>query len=225
MKTCSKCRCSKPLSEFYFCSARADKRGNYCKLCASQSAKQFAKDNLPAIRERRRNNPKPHREAVRKYRAANREQINEGAVARYWEDPEKSRKYHSEWNKANRPSRRKAENAKYHANLPFKILKILRARIGTVLKRAGNLKKSTKTVELLGAPWVWVEAHLESLFKPGMTWENHGPVWHIDHIRPCASFDLTDPEQQKMCFHWTNLQPLFAQDNLRKSDKYDPQTA
>ena len=45
--------------------------------------------------------------------------------------------------------------------------------------------------------------------------------WHIDHIRPCASFDLTDPEQQKQCFHYTNLQPLWAEDNLRKSDKWE----
>lgn len=69
---------------------------------------------------------------------------------------------------------------------------------------------------------MWVEVHLESLFKTGMSWENYGPVWHVDHIKPCALFDLTDPEQQRICFHWTNLQPLFALDNMRKSDSYDP---
>lgn len=62
--------------------------------------------------------------------------------------------------------------------------------------------------------------HLESKFKPGMSWKNYGPVWHIDHIKPCAKFDLTDPAQQRECFHWTNLQPLFALENLQKSDKY-----
>ena len=56
-------------------------------------------------------------------------------------------------------------------------------------------------------------------FAPGMTWDNYGE-WHIDHVRPCASFDLTDPEQQKQCFHWTNLQPLWAEDNLKKSHKW-----
>ena len=50
-----------------------------------------------------------------------------------------------------------------------------------------------------------------------MTWQNYGDGWHIDHIHPCAAFDLTDPEQQKACFHWSNLQPLWAIDNFRKS--------
>lgn len=63
----------------------------------------------------------------------------------------------------------------------------------------------------------WI--YLESKFEPGMTRENYGKVWHIDHIMPCAIFDLTKPEHQKRCFHFSNLQPLFAEDNRRKSDK------
>jgi len=53
-----------------------------------------------------------------------------------------------------------------------------------------------------------------------MSWDNYGSYWHIDHIRPCASFDLTDPEQQKDCFDFTNLQPLEAKENIRKGAKY-----
>ena len=51
-----------------------------------------------------------------------------------------------------------------------------------------------------------------------MTKENYG-LWHVDHIIPCASFDLTDPKQQKICFHWSNLQPLKAIDNLKKGTR------
>ena len=56
-----------------------------------------------------------------------------------------------------------------------------------------------------------------------MTWENHGEVWEIDHINPCASFDLTDIKQQKQCFHYTNLQPLFKTTEIAKSFGYNDQ--
>jgi hypothetical protein len=61
--------------------------------------------------------------------------------------------------------------------------------------------------------------YIESLFLEDMSWDNYGK-WHIDHIRPCSSFDLSDNEQQKICFNYKNLQPLWAEDNLKKSDKW-----
>ena len=65
-----------------------------------------------------------------------------------------------------------------------------------------------------------LKLHLENQFVDGMNWNNYGKNgWHIDHIKPCASFDLTDPKQQKICFHYTNLQPLWAIDNLIKHSK------
>jgi hypothetical protein len=81
--------------------------------------------------------------------------------------------------------------------------------------------KAYKSQELLGASWVVCKEWIEKQFKPGMSWNNYGlHGWHIDHIRPCASFDLTDPIQQKQCFHYTNLQPLWASENLSKGAKY-----
>lgn len=62
-------------------------------------------------------------------------------------------------------------------------------------------------------------AHLEARFRPGMTWANYGR-WHVDHIRPCASFDLTDPTEFKRCWSLDNLQPLWAADNIAKGAKY-----
>jgi hypothetical protein len=61
----------------------------------------------------------------------------------------------------------------------------------------------------------------EFQFDEHMAWDNHGEYWHIDHIKPCALFDFTDVEQQKECFHWTNLQPLYKTDNLSKHDTYN----
>lgn len=76
-----------------------------------------------------------------------------------------------------------------------------------------------RSVEITGIAIADLKVYLESQFTVGMTWEKRGD-WYIDHIRPCASFDLTDPEQQKQCFHYTNLQPLWAKDNLAKSDNW-----
>jgi hypothetical protein len=100
-----------------------------------------------------------------------------------------------------------------------KIASNLRARVAQALKWSG-VKKSAKTFELIGCTVPELRAHLETQFLPGMTWDNWTrDGWHVDHIRPCASFDLTDPEQQRACFHYTNLQPLWWEDNLRKGAK------
>jgi hypothetical protein len=72
---------------------------------------------------------------------------------------------------------------------------------------------------LLGCSVSFLKGFLEAKFTEGMTWQNHGE-WHIDHIKPCASFNLLDEEEQKKCFHYTNLQPLWAAENLSKGCKY-----
>jgi len=84
----------------------------------------------------------------------------------------------------------------------------------------GNCKADT-TKALLGCTYEEARAHIEAQFTEGMSWDKMGVHGiHIDHIRPCASFDLSDPEQQRECFHYTNLQPLWAEDNIRKSDTW-----
>jgi hypothetical protein len=98
----------------------------------------------------------------------------------------------------------------------FKILCNLRHRLNMAVKN--NIKYKT-TLELLGCTTDFLKDYLEKQFKNGMTWDNYGVMWHIDHIKPCAYFDLSDINQQKQCFHYSNLQPLFAIDNILKSDK------
>jgi hypothetical protein len=75
-----------------------------------------------------------------------------------------------------------------------------------------------KIMKLIGCNIEQLKQHLQNQFKLGMSWDNHGK-WHIDHIRPCASFDLSKPEEQRKCFHYTNLQPLWAEENISKKDK------
>jgi hypothetical protein len=107
---------------------------------------------------------------------------------------------------------------KYKNCLEFRIKNNLQHRIHLALIK--NIKLS-HTTELIGCFIPELRRHIERQFKIGMTWDNYNRNgWHIDHIRPCASFDLSKLEEQKKCFHFTNLQPLWAGENLKKGSNY-----
>lgn len=126
----------------------------------------------------------------------------------------------SKWNINNRVRYRTRINLwlreKRKADMGFRLRMNLSSQLSHFV--TGTARRAIKL--LLGCSLQELKIHLQTQFVPGMTWENYGPVWHVDHIKPCAKFDLTDPEQQKQCFHHTNLQPLFALDNIKKSDLY-----
>jgi len=112
----------------------------------------------------------------------------------------------------------KYRNQRYATNIQCKISDLLRKRFRHALR--GNVK-SKSAIKLLGCSIEDFKNHIASKFKPGMSWQNHGKTtWHIDHIRPCSSFNLADPEQQRECFHHTNMQPLFAFENHSKNNRY-----
>ena len=97
----------------------------------------------------------------------------------------------------------------------YGVKKNLRQRVWAVLK---GKNKSAKTLELLGCNIEQLKKYLENKFEDGMSWDNYG-VWHVDHIIPCANFDFSDPKQQKICFHYTNLQPMWGEDNMKKGSR------
>jgi len=91
----------------------------------------------------------------------------------------------------------------------------LRGRLRYALK---NRDKLFTTETLIGCSFEFLVKYLESLWLPNMNWDNYGE-WHIDHILPCSSFDLTQEENQRKCFHYTNLQPLWGKENIKKGNK------
>ena len=102
----------------------------------------------------------------------------------------------------------------------FRLRSNLASLINTAIRKHFGTKAS-RTNALIGCTITELRQHLEAQFTNGMNWNNYGRTgWHIDHIRPCASFDLTDAEQQRQCFHYTNLQPLWAAENIRKGAKW-----
>lgn len=113
---------------------------------------------------------------------------------------------------------RKNRAFKYKTDPAFKLKRLLRRAL------YGHIKYATKKVSkllYLGCTAQELKVHIESQFKKGMTWQNWSKTgWHIDHIRPISSFDFTDIEQVKLACHYKNLQPLWAADNFKKSDKF-----
>jgi len=106
-------------------------------------------------------------------------------------------------------------------DIEFRLLEVCRRRLNSALKRKKSIR-SNRTINLIGCSLNVLKSHIESKFQPNMNWLNHGygiDKWHIDHIIPCSSFDLTKEEEQQKCFHYTNLQPLWQIDNLLKGDK------
>jgi hypothetical protein len=108
----------------------------------------------------------------------------------------------------------------YKNDSNYKIYKTIKRRILLAIKEQKAIK-NLRTLVLIGCSLEQLKQHLELKFQSNMNWDNHGiHGWHIDHIKPLSSFDLTNEEEQKKAFHYTNLQPLWWQDNLKKSDRY-----
>jgi hypothetical protein len=106
-------------------------------------------------------------------------------------------------------------------NIEYKIKETIRARILLAIKNKYT-KKAYKSMDLLGCDIGVLLNHIEKQFLPGMNWGNHGlRGWHIDHIIPCDAYNLRKESEQKKCFHYTNLQPLWEKDNTTKKNKID----
>ncbi len=180
--------------------------------------------NLIAYRESYGRDPELHRDRARRRRREHPEKV--AAEFKRWYDRWMLEKPGANVAKtrrwlASRPGYR-SERRKNDPN--FRIADTIRSRVRQALFARGA-RKSTSTIGLLGCSIAKLRLHLERKFLPGMTWRNYGygdDKWHIDHVRPIASFrDLADPAQQRCCFHYSNLQPLWQPDNLRKGAKLD----
>jgi hypothetical protein len=118
----------------------------------------------------------------------------------------------------------KYQRQKYKTNPGYNIRMRLSSRIRDALRYV-NVTKRNRTVDYLGIDIPEFKIHLEKQFyvnsKTGemMSWKNM-PKWHIDHIIPCYSYDLTNVDAQKQCFNYKNLRPMWAEENLKKGNKF-----
>lgn len=179
--------------------ARARYAANSEAIRAERTASYHADIERSRAKQRARATANPERRALYSKRDYNKRR-------------DKIRLYLAAWREANTDYVMR----RYRSEPEFRIVCKLRARLTAVLRVAGAIKSST-TLDLVGCTGGDLRAHIESQFTDGMSWDMcaTGAI-HIDHIRTCASFDLTDPERQQACFHYTNLRPLWAADNLAR---------
>ncbi len=174
---------------------------------------KYYQDNKEKLREQNRVWIKANKVKIKIYNEANKDKIKEQNKA-YRARPEVIARRH-EW------------LANHLSDPQKKLIWITRRQMSNIIKRAGLGKDiitgkllTKQCLELLGCAIDKVVKHIEAQFEEGMAWDNYGYYsWHIDHIKPCDAFDLTDPAQRAECFHYTNLQPLWAEDNLAKGAK------
>jgi len=249
MKTCSKCKLELQLEQFSKAKKSKDGHRSQCKACINELSKKYYEENKEEISERTKKYREGNKDRIsewgKKYREENKEKISENQkkyydenkenIKKYYEEnkdaiseyqkkyregnKEEAREYRKKYEKENRKKINEYQN-KYNKNRRktdegFRILCRLRTRLNDALK---GTSKSSPTMELVGAPSIeFLRDYLEGTKVEGKDYSDA----HIDHIRPCASFDLTDPEQQRACFHYNNLQLLPAMENISKGAKWD----
>lgn len=209
MKKCAVCGEAKPLDEYHKMSKSKDGRQSRCKECHKKGQKKWAGNNREKLREKSKEryenikNTDRYREHSKKYYQYNKETILERNRKNYIKN---KRRYSDRRNAWAREKRKTDVN--------YRLKCILRTRL---LRAVTQNHKQSSMIDLLGCTIDELKTHLENQFTEGMTWDNQGE-WHIDHIKPCASFNLALLSEQQKCFHYSNLQPLWAKDNLEKAD-------
>jgi len=232
---CNKCNIEKDLTSVNF---KPEKRtilgfDSTCRKCRGKRQSQIRKENperFKLIDEKARETTR-YKKYQEEYQKNNAEKLKEGCKDRYYKNKEpylkrsKDQKIrlgisYKEYQKEYRKKNRKELSAKYLHKLKTdpntKLRHTLRCRFRKLIK---GYHKQNSVLTYIGCDIEFLKNYLSSKFKEGMTWENHGTVWHIDHIIPCVSFDFNCEEDLKKCWHYTNLQPLYALENLIKGNK------
>lgn len=211
MKICNKCKIEKELTGFYKDKSRKSGYSYLCKECDNN------RNHKKYIRVMTPERIKYHNEYYKKWIEKNRDRIKELHKI-YWSKEEnviKRRTYQRERRHLRREYNLEYERYRRKNDIQFKLKLRLRGRLYKVLN---GRYKSGSAVSDLGCTLNELKIYLENKFVDGMNWNNHGE-WHIDHIKPLCSFDLTDRNQLLEACNYKNLQPLWAKDNLYKGAK------
>jgi hypothetical protein len=216
-KVCTTCKINKPITDFS--SHPLGKFGvrSKCKLCSTEASKKYNNKHKEERKQYYLNNKEKLLKQHKEYHLNNKEHIQKQTKDYRGRKDKQIKNQQKQWRKTHKSFIKNKEKWQLKNNIYFKLVFCLRRRLNIALK---NNQKSGHTLELLGCSIKKLKKHLESQFKEGMTWDNYSFYgWHVDHIIPCAKFDLSKESEQKKCFNYTNLQPLWMQENLKKGAK------
>jgi|688.fasta_scaffold265745_1 hypothetical protein len=225
-KICITCDIEKHIDDFSNDKSRKDGKRPECKTCKSERDKKYRIENSEKKKkidkeyyekhkdERKEYSKKwysdniDHNKEVRKEWYNNNQDIVKKSRQKFLDKIGKDavKKYNNDYHKD-----------KYKNDLQYRIKALSSARIRNLIKKNGR-----RTIEMIGCSIQELKKWLEYQFNEDMTWENQGKYWHIDHVTPCASFDLTNEEELKKCFSWENLRPCIGIENIEKKDKIIP---
>lgn len=154
------------------------------------------------------------------YRSDNKEELRKYFKEYAQENSETKVANAKKWWEENRERALESRRILRQSNPSYAIRLNLSSRLSTLLSKIDTIKSDSMIV-IIGCDVPCLKIHLESKFRDGMSWENYGSHWEVDHIKPCSSFDLSNPSQQMICFKWDNLQPLTVVENRKKGASYD----
>ena len=203
----------------------------------SEMGLQYRKDNKEKLKEYRKQYRKKNKDKIKTrvklYYEKNKEKIEQKKGEYYEKNKEKISSYQKQYRKDNKEKINKCcrirKQERRDKETQYRLVGNMRHRLHGALK-AQKAKKNKRSMEYFACTVEHFYTYIESLFTDEMSWDNQGKKaedkrgWQLDHRRPCASFDFNNEEEIYMCFHWSNYQPLWAEDNNKKSDIYDSNT-
>jgi len=232
---CNKCGENKVLSSEYFKPEKKTKLGfdTTCRRCRAAASAKIRRDNPKRFREKDRQcrQTERYKNYQKKYQTEKREEISEKKKIKYNQNKEpylerskqqkirwgkKYKEYLKEYSIKNKDKLRAYVNNRLKNDPTYKLKHTFRNRFRKLIK---GYHKNNSVLKYLGCDIKFLKKWLEEKFEDGMSWDNHGSYWHIDHILPCSMFDFNNENDLYKCWNYTNLQPLLASENLKKRDK------
>lgn len=219
-KTCSECKNLKKISDYYNKNIAKDGKETICKKCRISKYAEKRKEYHKTYVRKKNSEMKKCYDTIKCKKCEEVKTCSDY----YYENGYYRKtcklcmiKYKTAYAKDNRNKINMNRRKKFQTNPQLKIIRAFGSRIYHILK---NKTKSSQSIETyLDCTFQQFLDWMQFQFQDGMTFENYGSEWHVDHVNPCSSFDLTDVDQLKICMKWTNLRPCWKIENLKKSNK------